>query len=184
MNKTCLTLDNTKKIISEFSPNTWDKIPDINLYMDQLISYMKKQHIGFALESEENITAAMVNNYIKHNIMSRAKGKRYDKTHIAELTAICLLKQVISINDTGALLKDSLENVDHEHFYNIFKDMLLEKVDKNLSSLNDIMNDTDDNWQVILNLAISSYIQKLLCEELIKTTVNNKLSVEKEPKKK
>lgn len=70
--------------------------------MDQLISYMPRQLIHYG--EGEALTSAMVNNYIKDGALPRADGKRYSRTHLAYLTAICALKQVLSVKDAGALL--------------------------------------------------------------------------------
>ena len=68
-------------------PESWDKIPDIDLYMDQVIGYMKRQHIGLECEGEETLTPAMINNYMKSSLLPRAHGKKYDREHIGYLTA-------------------------------------------------------------------------------------------------
>ena len=83
-------------------PVEWEALPDIGLYMDQLISYMPRQLIRYG--EGESLTSAMVNNYIKDGAMPRAEGKRYSRTHLAYLTALCALKQVLSVKDAGLLL--------------------------------------------------------------------------------
>ena len=67
-------METIKKVLEEKRPNKWDDIPDIDLYMDQVLSYMPRQHAG--LELDENLTAAMVNNYIKKGLLPRAKGEK------------------------------------------------------------------------------------------------------------
>ena len=62
-------------------PASWQELPDIALYMDQIISYMPRQLIHF--DEGEALTSAMVNNYIKDGAMPRAEGKRYSRTHLA-----------------------------------------------------------------------------------------------------
>ena len=76
-------------------PVDWEGFPDIGLYMDQLINYMPRQLIHYG--EGEALTSAMVNNYIKDGAMPRAEGKRYSRTHLAYLTALCALKQVLSV---------------------------------------------------------------------------------------
>ena len=83
-------------------PVDWEGFPDIGLYMDQLINYMPRQLIHYG--EGETLTSAMVNNYIKDGAMPRAEGKRYSRTHLAYLTALCALKQVLSVKDAGLLL--------------------------------------------------------------------------------
>ena len=80
-----------KERLTQERPAAWDSLPDIALYMDQLISYMPRQLIRY--EENDNLTSAMVNNYIKDGLLPRADGKRYGQTHLAYLTAICALKR-------------------------------------------------------------------------------------------
>ena len=54
-------------------PAQWHELPDIALYMDQIISYMPRQLIHF--DDSEALTSAMVNNYIKDGLVPRASGK-------------------------------------------------------------------------------------------------------------
>ncbi len=102
-----VTMDKIKEFKEQLTaarPEDWEQIPDIDLYMDQVISYMTRQHIGLELENEETLTSAMINNYIKSGLLPRAKGKKkYNREHIGYLTAICLLKQVLSVGETGVL---------------------------------------------------------------------------------
>ena len=71
-------------------PAAWGELPDISLYMDQIISYMPRQLIHF--DDRDTLTSAMVNNYIKDGLVPRADGKRYSPVHLAYLTAVCALK--------------------------------------------------------------------------------------------
>ena len=52
-------------------PVDWDSLPDLNLYMDQVIGYMPRQLIQY--EEAEGLTSAMVNNYIKDGLLPRAE---------------------------------------------------------------------------------------------------------------
>lgn len=158
-------METIKKVLEEKRPNKWDDIPDIDLYMDQVLSYMPRQHAG--LELDENLTAAMVNNYIKKGLLPRAKGKKYNREHIAYLTAICLLKQVLSVTDTGELLKARIEDGEVRDFYERYIQVMDEEFKKVSASL----EETKDKAQLseaALRLAISSYAQKLACEQMLK----------------
>ena len=67
-------LQNLKDRMEQERPAPWEDLPDIALYMDQLISYMPRQLIRF---DEGNVlTPAMVNNYIKDGLVPgrRASG--------------------------------------------------------------------------------------------------------------
>ena len=83
-------------------PTPWEELPDLALYMDQIIAYMPRQLIRFG--EGESLTSAMVNNYIKDGLVPRADGKRYGPVHLGYLTAVCALKKVLSVRDTGILI--------------------------------------------------------------------------------
>jgi len=87
-------------------PVAWDQLPDFALYMDQVLSYMDRQVIRF--DEDDGLTAAMVNNYTKSGLVPRAEGKKYSREHLAYLTAICVLKHVMSTRDMDLLIKEEL----------------------------------------------------------------------------
>ena len=91
-----------KQRLERERPANWRELPDIALYMDQIISYLPRQLIHF--DDSEALTSAMVNNYIKEGLVPRASGKRYGPIHLGYLTAVCALKKVLSVRDTGILI--------------------------------------------------------------------------------
>ena len=156
-----------EKELKEQSPAVWEQIPDIDLYKDQLTEYLKRQHIGFVLGMEEPLTSAMINNYVKAGVLPRAKGKRYDRDHIAYLTAVSLLKQVLSVQETGKLLEMSMEGQDVQEFYKQYTDELDKALSSEAETLEKI-DSADELKRTALMLAVRSYADKLLSRELIK----------------
>ena len=147
-------------------PESWDKIPDIDLYMDQVIGYMKRQHIGLECEGEETLTPAMINNYMKSSLLPRAHGKKYDREHIGYLTAICLVKQVMSVKEAGLLLGSEMEHMDVEHFY----DEYCRTIDAEYLRVADKIKgckDKETATKLALELAVAGYANMLACKELI-----------------
>ncbi|MHC1723966.1 MAG: DUF1836 domain-containing protein [Aminipila sp.] len=161
-------LNKLKKILKEQRPNNWEDIPDIDLYMDQVLNYMTRQHIG--LESGETLTSAMVNNYIKKELLPRAKGKRYERKHIAYLTAICLFKQILSVDSTKELLNNQLLDSDIKNFYEKY----CTKLDTAYNAVSEKIQvdmTKQDISELVLELAISSYAQKIACERLLELLI-------------
>ena len=155
-----------KELFAKERPENWNDIPDIDLYMDQVIGYMKRQHIGFSVS--EHLTPAMVNNYVKQKVMPKAAGKRYSREHIAYLTAICLLKQVVSVGEVKTLLDSQMPENDIHEFYDKYVSIL----DKELVEVDELIKSTMSKTEIselALELAISSYAQKLACECLLET---------------
>ena len=100
-------------------PVEWEQLPDFALYMDQVLSYMDRQFIRF--DEDDTLTAAMVNNYTKSGLVPRAEGKKYSRDHLAYLTAICILKRVMSTRDMDLLIHEELQGSHSvESGYNAF----------------------------------------------------------------
>ena len=100
-------------------PVEWEQLPDFALYMDQVLSYMDRQFIRF--DEADTLTAAMENNYTKSGLVPRAEGKKYNREHLAYLTAICILKRVMSTRDMDMLIHEELQGSHSvESGYNAF----------------------------------------------------------------
>ena len=100
-------LEHLQDRLRQQRPVPWDQLPDFALYMDQVLSYMDRQVIRF--DEGDTLTAAMVNNYTKSGLVPRAEGKKYNRDHLAYLTAICILKQVLSAKDIDLLIRESIQ---------------------------------------------------------------------------
>lgn len=145
-------------------PADWESLPDIELYRDQVLSYMKRQH---SLQPEgDQLTGAMINNYIKSGLLPRANGKKYTKDHLVYLTAICSLKQVLSMGETDELLKLQPDIANTKNFYEDYLDKM-EKAFHETAERLDEDNTKEQLAAAALELAISSYAQKLACEKIL-----------------
>ena len=95
----------------ECTPTPWDRMPEIYLYMDQVITYMHSQLSLFErTEDSPLLTSSMINNYVKNGVLERPDKKKYSRDHLATLMVICMLKQVLSLQDISSLLQSSLDN--------------------------------------------------------------------------
>lgn len=73
------------------------EMPRIELYLDQLISFVNEELAFMALPGETIVTGAMVNNYVKQRIVPAPARKRYTRRHMATLIFVCAFKRVFSI---------------------------------------------------------------------------------------
>lgn len=72
----------------------WEELPDLELYMDQVLSLVSRY---LAAGDEKVLTASMVNNYVKQKLLPPPVNKRYNRSHIASLLMLCILKSVLPI---------------------------------------------------------------------------------------
>ncbi len=113
---------NTKEII-EYKMPRYNELPKIELYMDQLISYIEGVLRALQINDKDKfITTAMVNNYVKQGVIPPTEKKRYNKKHIAYLIVICILKQIYTINEISELIKIQADNVELLKAYDYFAD--------------------------------------------------------------
>jgi hypothetical protein len=146
-------------------PAPWHELPDLALYMDQVISYLPRQLIHF--DNSETLTSAMVNNYIKDGLVPRADGKRYGPVHLGYLTAVCALKKVLSVRDIGALIAaGQATGKDSQALYNYFTSELDQALTDTAKTLDSDLQQ-EDLARVALTLALHSYANQLACARIL-----------------
>lgn len=97
------------------------ELPNIELYMDQVISLADKYLSVFAdADSDKTITSTMVNNYVKQKVIAAPVNKKYAREQVAYLLFICVVKQVLSISDIGRLLQIQRDTYTVERAYDYF----------------------------------------------------------------
>ena len=154
-----------KRRMERERPDPWEELPDLALYMDQIISYMPRQLIHF--DEGEALTSAMVNNYIKDGLVPRAEGKRYGPVHLGYLTAVCALKKVLSVRDTGILLAaGQARNQDSKTLYGYFCNALDRALSDTARTI-DADAQREDLAQLALDLALRSYANQLACARIL-----------------
>ncbi len=153
-----------KQQLTERRPDSWDKLPDIPLYMDQVVSYLSRQMIPIG--DGDALTSAMINNYIKDGLVERANGKKYGQEHLAYLTAISALKQVMSVREMKVLTTVGREMRDPERQYEYFCDYLDQAM---LDAAARLDEDTSDHDlpKLVLELAMRSYANGLACHRAL-----------------
>lgn len=105
--------NNTRKIIEDFLSSLDNRdyispkeLPGIDLYMDQVTTYMDSHLKSFKRYEEDKVlTKTMINNYAKNNLLPPPIKKKYSKEHMLLLTFIYHFKGLLSINDIQKLLQ-------------------------------------------------------------------------------
>lgn len=91
-----------------------EDIPDIDLYMDQVTTFMD-QHLEHSKRYPEDkvLTKTMINNYAKNHLLPPPDRKKYSKEHILLLIYIYYYKGILSIGDIERLLAPLTERFFH-----------------------------------------------------------------------
>ena len=82
-----------------------EDLPNIDLYMDQVTTFMEDQLASTKRHDDDKIlTKTMINNYAKNNLLPSPEKKRYSKDHLLMLIFIYYFKNILSITDIQKLL--------------------------------------------------------------------------------
>ena len=171
--------------IQQYRLPRWEELPDIELYMDQVITLIERYLTPLVGEHDSKvITPAMINNYVKLNIMPKPIKKRYERTHLAYLIVITILKQVILITEVkeGIFLQSKLCSIPEA--YNIFCDMQ----DQALSEMAEIYTSAYAQKQpqpfervaldsMGLYMACTSFAGKIFTEKIIFTRHEDRAAI-------
>ena len=111
------------KGIASFRLPRWEQIPNLGLYMDQVVTVIEQalsQVLGFT--GEAVITSSMINNYVKLGMVPKPDKKKYSREHIACLLVITILKQASKIGDIRLGIDTALKNGEMNEIYDSFCD--------------------------------------------------------------
>lgn len=168
-----------------------EDIPNIDLYMDQVTTFMDTQLEHSKRYGDDKIlTKTMINNYSKNHLLPPSDKKKYSKEHILLLIFIYYLKNILSIRDIDTLIDPltsryfsaedglSLENIYTEIFQlemrsmDHLKDDIRQKYEKASESFSQCDEDSKDYLQLfsfICELCFDVYLKKQMIEKLIDT---------------
>lgn len=99
----------------------WNDLPEIGLYMDQVLTLMSK-YIRVFSQGEANLTPSMINNYVKLGIIPPPAKKKYSRVHISHLLIICAMKSVLPIQVIGAMIDHLLKSRTEEELLDFFSE--------------------------------------------------------------
>lgn len=92
--------------IERFAPVPWEQIPDLGLYMDQVITFITRAYEPLYGDTTKGyLSAPMINNYVKNKLIPRPSGKKYSRLQIAMLIMIVALKRVCTMEDIRTMLR-------------------------------------------------------------------------------
>lgn len=166
------------------------EIPNIELYMDQVTTFMDKHLESFKrYEEDKLLTKTMINNYTKNNLIPSPDKKKYSKDHMFFLIFIYYMKSVMSINDIQNLLKPisdkffgknegiCLEDIygeifrmEEEQAERVIKDVV-QKFDKSMSTFPELEDDNEAEllriFTFVCMLCFDVYMKKQVIEKVI-----------------
>lgn len=166
-----------------------ETIPNIDLYMDQVTTFMDSNLQDSKRRHQDKIlTKTMINNYAKNNLLPPPVKKKYSKDHMLMLIFIYYLKNILSISDIQTLLNPlsekyfgskssltlediytSIFQLESEQFNSLVKDVL-KKFDRSKEMF---PNEAEEDREFLQTLSFVSmlsfdvYVKKQMIERII-----------------
>lgn len=148
----------------------WEELPNIELYKEQVLELLELYLNPLGVRP---ITASMINNYTKLNLIPAPVKKKYSKKHLAHIFIIALLKDVFEISEIvhGINLEKGI--LGRDIAYNIFVKEIEDSIDcmQNKKTIADFIetNESDKERNVMryaaLSFAIHRYTRHLINEK-------------------
>ena len=174
-----------------------EDIPDIDLYMDQITTFMD-EHLASSKRFEEDkiLTKTMINNYTKNALLPPSSKKKYSKEHMILLIFIYYFKNFLTINDIKSILNpisdtffDNKNGMNLDDLYKeIFEIQLgnidsqvrdvIRKLKKSGESFQDVENEEErkqlTDFAFISMLSFDIWVKKTIIENMIDNTLGKK----------
>lgn len=112
--------------LNNYKLPAWKELPDIGLYMDQVIALLGQYLDFIPVEDQKNkpVTPTTINNYVRLKVMPAPEKRKYYRIHIAYLIMIFTLKQGTSINSLQQLFPATADEEAVRAFYNNYIERL------------------------------------------------------------
>ncbi len=181
-----------------------DDIPNIDLYMDQVTTFMEKKLKSSARHPDEDkiLTKTMINNYAKNDLLPPPVKKKYSKEHVLLLIFIYYYKGILTISDIQSLLNPLTERFFQKEEFDLgdiytevfglekeqvdfVKEDVIRKFEASKKTFEEAPEDSQELLQMfsfICMLSFDVYVKKLLIEKMI-DNFGTKESKETEKKK-
>lgn len=166
-----------------------DSVPNIELYMDQVTSFLEDQlAVSKRREEDKLLTKTMINNYTKNDLLPPPNKKKYSKDHILTLLLIYYFKNILSISDIHAILDpitqnyfgnkngfnmddvyNEIFNIEQEESKKLLKDFT-KKYQVSQKSFNEFPKEDQEflhTFAFICQLSYDVYIKKMLIQKII-----------------
>ena len=168
------------KFITDYHLPEWNAIPDLGLYMDQVIVLLE-QYLSFIPAptgtKERFVTSSTINNYVRLKIMPAPVKRKYHRVHIAYLIMILTMKQSLSISDVQKVIppmdssEDEVLSV-YEDYSEKFRRLALffnQQVQSGAEGIHASEQSSDNAVELlVIESALIAGFSKILAEKLIR----------------
>lgn len=174
-----------------------EDIPEIDLYMDQITTFMDEHlHSSKRFEDDKILTKTMINNYTKNDLLPPSFKKKYSKEHMILLIFIYYFKNFLTISDIKGILDpissnffSQNEGLNLDDIYQEIFEIQLGNIDsqvrdiiRKLKKSNETFEKVDDEdkrriltkFAFICMLSFDIWVKKTIIENMIDNKMDSK----------
>lgn len=182
-----------------------EDIPDIDLYMDQVTTFMDEHLASTKRYPEDKIlTKTMINNYAKNDLLPPPEKKKYSKEHLLTMIFIYYFKGILSISDIQNILNPIIERyfsgdgeIDltdiYKEVFGLEKDetsVLVKDITRKFNTSSHTFENAPEKdrenlqlFSFICMLSFDVYVKRMLIEKIIDTKLAKQPTEKKREKK-
>ncbi|NBJ71500.1 MULTISPECIES: DUF1836 domain-containing protein [Clostridia] len=163
-------MENLKDFMKQMQLNSQlslDDIPNLDLYMDQVIQLFESTFEGLKRDEQEKVlTKTMINNYAKGKLFYPIDNKKYSKDHLMLIAMIYQLKGALSINDVKTTLCKLNKMVVEDNFelkklYKSYVQLADESIKQLEAEMKQLIDDVEQQSETLASND-ADYLQELL----------------------
>lgn len=166
-----------REFMQEFRLPAWEELPDLELYMDQVVSLVSR-YVNLQPHSgprEPIVTPSAVNNYVRLKLIPPPVKKRYSRRHLAYLIVICCLKGSMSLSSIQQMFPVDLTLEDvrqgYTNFLARYRTACLRCVEQVVTLAAPVLDPEDKTPDsvdsLVLTTAVAATLYKLATDKLL-----------------
>lgn len=173
------------KTLSDFHMPRYNDLPELELYMDQVISVTDK-YLGAVFATGDTVlTPSMINNYVKNRVIPPPEKKKYNRGHMAKLLVICILKPSMEISAISDIIERSEKLYGTQKMFDTFAEMYENRLSALAGEIGAQLKKTGNTEEAFCAIATENAL-KSGCEKIISGyaySVVKKEEAEEKPEK-
>ncbi len=192
--KSHLRLKNVLNKLSKMDYIKPEDVPNIDLYMDQVLTFLD-QKLGSVQETTEEkpMTKTMINNYTKNQLLPPPEKKKYSRDHVMNLIFIYYMKSFMSMHDIKSILDPINEIAFGEdtalNFSDIYEKVVLQEGKASKDLMRDVMKKYNNSrsffpdspesnkedlqdFAFLCSLSFDVFVKKLMIENFIRDRID------------
>lgn len=170
--------------VDQYELLSWDRLPELDLYMDQVITLMNKILCTFTTVTEKTLTPSMINNYVKDGVLPRPEHKKYSRDHLVRLMMICMLKSILTLPEVDTILQGLLDGETTQEMYPYFAKVQQETLRGTVERVNRCNRESPKElYRLAMELAVEANARRITASRILDSLKPAEIVEEKKSKK-